>query len=198
MRLTPLVPRSCALDLLSRYGRDILSHASMQGMKGFAHHAQTSVFAHSVAVAYVCVALALRLRLSVDMARAGARSALARLFPLRLARLRRRRTPPARPFPCRTGAEKTRGRSMRSPPSRKTPSTATCSRSRPSRRAAARAGWSAWRTRRARSARCFSPPTCVRWRPWPKRGLRRTAPPLSRGDRTRQSAPVPACPRKGR
>ena len=52
--MTPLVPRSCALDLLSRYGRDILSHASMQGMKGFAHHAQTSVFAHSVAVAYVC------------------------------------------------------------------------------------------------------------------------------------------------
>ena len=65
--MTPLAPRSCALDLLSRYGRDILSHASMQGMKGFAHHAQTSVFAHSVAVAYVCVALALRLRLSVDM-----------------------------------------------------------------------------------------------------------------------------------
>ena len=49
--MTPLAPRSCALDLLSRYGRDILSHASMQGMKGFAHHAQTSVFAHSVAVA---------------------------------------------------------------------------------------------------------------------------------------------------
>ena len=73
--MTPLAPRSCALDLLSRYGRDILSHASMQGMKGFAHHAQTSVFAHSVAVAYVCVALALRLRLSVDM-RALVRGAL--------------------------------------------------------------------------------------------------------------------------
>ena len=73
--MTPLVPRSCALDLLSRYGRGILSHASMQGMKGFAHHAQTSVFAHSVAVANVCVALALRLRLSVDM-RALVRGAL--------------------------------------------------------------------------------------------------------------------------
>ena len=131
-------------------------------------------------------------------ARAGARSAPARLFPLRLARLRRRRAPPARPFPRRTGAEKTRGRSMRSPPSRKTPSTAICSRSRRFRRAAARAGWSAWRTRRARSARYFAPPTCALWRPWPKRGLRRTAPPLSMGDRTHRSAPVPACPRKGR
>lgn len=68
-------PRTDILALIARDGGDILSHASMQASRGFRHHGNTSVFAHSVAVAYVSVAIALRLRLRVDM-RALVRAAL--------------------------------------------------------------------------------------------------------------------------
>lgn len=64
-----------ALEILARFGREVLAHASMQETKRFAHHAHTSVFAHSVAVAYVCVYLALKLHMRVDM-RALVRGAL--------------------------------------------------------------------------------------------------------------------------
>ena len=61
--MTPLLPRARVVKQIARYGGDILTHAAMQGTKNFPHHGQTSVFAHSVAVTYLCVALALRLRL---------------------------------------------------------------------------------------------------------------------------------------
>ncbi len=73
--MTPLLPRARVVEQIARHGGDILAHAAMQGTKNFPHHGQTSVFAHSVAVAYLCVALALRLRLHVDM-RALVRAAL--------------------------------------------------------------------------------------------------------------------------
>ena len=162
--MTPLLPRARVVKQIARYGGDILTHAAMQGTKNFPHHGQTSVFAHSVAVTYLCVALALRLRLHVNM-RALVRAALLHDYFLYDWHAFDGGEHRLHGFSIPAGRLKTRGRILRSRPSRKTPSCATCSRSRSSRRAAARGGSSVWRTRFAPFANWPRRPICALPRP---------------------------------
>ncbi len=173
--MTPLAPRSCALDLLSRYGRGYTQprlHAGHEGLSRIT--AQTSVFAHSVAVAYVCVALALRLRLSVDM-RALVRGALLHDYFLydwhafdggahRLHGL----------FHAGRALKNARAEYALSPIEENaihrhmfplTPIPPRC-----------REGWLVCLADKvcARLRGISRPPTCALWRPWPKRGLKRS------------------------
>lgn len=48
MKINPLI-------IVQHYGRDILESPGMEMSKGFMQHGDTSVFAHSLAVALICV-----------------------------------------------------------------------------------------------------------------------------------------------
>ena len=48
MKMNPLI-------IVQHYGRDILELSGMEMSKGFMQHGDTSVFAHSLAVALICV-----------------------------------------------------------------------------------------------------------------------------------------------
>ena len=51
MKINPLM-------IVQHYGRDILESPGMEMSKGFMQHGDTSVFAHSLAVALICVQIA--------------------------------------------------------------------------------------------------------------------------------------------
>ncbi len=54
------------LDLIRRYGGDILASEGMRLSRGFVQHGSVSVFQHSLGVAVLCLKLARGLRLKVD------------------------------------------------------------------------------------------------------------------------------------
>lgn len=53
-------------ESLQNYGGDILASENMQLSKTFVHHGDTSVYAHSVGVAYVSLLLARKWKLRID------------------------------------------------------------------------------------------------------------------------------------